>query len=87
MLFRSHGMTFLYISHDLTSVIRLCDRVAALHEGSIVEDLPVGQLSEARHPALASLLRALPVPPEVLLRFRDNAITEELLRTPDYPQR
>ncbi len=84
---RRYGMTFLYISHDLTSVIRLCDRVAVLHEGSIVEDLPVGQLGEARHPAFASLLRALPVPPEVLLRFRDSAIAEELLQTPDYPQR
>lgn len=84
---RRHGMTVLYISHDLISVIRLCDRVAVLHEGSIVEDLPVGQLGEARHPALASLLRALPAPPEVLLRYRDTAAAEELLQTPDYPQR
>jgi len=84
---RRHGMTLLYISHDLTSVIRLCDRVAVLHDGSIVEDLPVGQLSEARHPAFTSLLRALPVPPEVLLRFRDHAVADELLQTPDYPQR
>lgn len=68
---RRHGMTLLYISHDLTSVIRLCDRVAVLHEGSIVETMPVGQLIEVRHPASVSLMRALPAPPEMLLRFRD----------------
>lgn len=83
---RRHGMTILYISHDLTSVIRLCDRVAVLHEGSIVEDLPVGRLSDVRHPAAVSLLRALPVPPEVLLRFRESAATDGLLQTPDYLQ-
>jgi ABC-type dipeptide/oligopeptide/nickel transport system ATPase component len=81
---RKHSMTFLYISHDLISVIRLCDRVAVLYEGTIVENLPVGQLSEARHPASQALLRALPVPPETLLRFRDNAIADELLQIPDY---
>jgi ABC-type dipeptide/oligopeptide/nickel transport system ATPase component len=84
---RKHGMTLLYISHDLISVIQICDRVAVLHDGEIVENLPVGQLSEARHPASQALLQALPVPPETLLRFRDNAIAEELLQTPDYLQR
>ena len=83
---RQYGMTLLYISHDLTSVIRLCDRVAVLHEGSIVEDLPVSQLGEARHPASRAQLRALPVPAEMLLRFRDGG-TEELLQTPDYLHR
>jgi len=84
---RRHGMTLLYISHDLTSVIQLCDRVAVLHEGTIVENLPVGQLSEARHAATRALLRALPVPPEALLRYRDSAMADELLQTPDYLQR
>jgi ABC-type glutathione transport system ATPase component len=84
---RRHGTTLLYISHDLISVIQLCDRVAVLHEGAIVENLPVGQLGEARHAASLALLRALPVPPETLLSFRDNAIADELLQTSDYPQR
>ena len=83
---RRHGTTLLYISHDLISVIRLCDRVAVLHQGAIVENLPVGHLSEARHAALLAMLRALPVPPETLLRFRDAA-GDELLQTLDYPQR
>jgi peptide/nickel transport system ATP-binding protein len=77
---RRHGMTLLYISHDLISVIQLCDRVAVLHEGAIVENLPVGQLGEARHGASLALLRALPVPPEMLLRFRDS-IAADLVTT------
>ncbi|HEX4065298.1 MAG TPA: ABC transporter ATP-binding protein [Acidobacteriaceae bacterium] len=84
---RRYGMTLLYISHDLISVIQLCDRVAVLHEGAIVENLPVGQLSEARHPATLSLLHALPVPPETLLRFRDSDVADELPQKPDYLQR
>ncbi|HZZ38714.1 MAG TPA: ATP-binding cassette domain-containing protein [Acidobacteriaceae bacterium] len=84
---RRHGVTLLYISHDLISVIQLCDRVAVLHEGTIVENLPVGQLEEARHAASLALLRALPVPPRTLLRFRDNAMADELPQTLDYSER
>ncbi len=84
---RRHGMTLLYISHDLMSVIQLCDRVAVLHEGSIVDDLPVGRLSEVRHAASVSLLRALPVPAEMLLRFRESALGDELPQTLDYLRR
>lgn len=81
---RRHGVTLLYISHDLISVIQLCDRVAVLHSGTIVENLPVGQLCEAMHAASLALLRALPVPPETLLRFRDSVIAEELPQTLSY---
>jgi peptide/nickel transport system ATP-binding protein len=34
---RSTGMAILYISHDLASVAGICDRIAILHEGQIVE--------------------------------------------------
>jgi peptide/nickel transport system ATP-binding protein len=34
---RNSGMAILYISHDLASVAGICDRVAILHQGSIVE--------------------------------------------------
>ena len=66
---RQHGTALLYISHDLISVVQLCDRMAVLHSGSIVECLPVGQIEQARHPATLALLEALPVPPGVLLDY------------------
>jgi peptide/nickel transport system ATP-binding protein len=34
---RSTGMALLYISHDLASVAGICDRIAILHQGEIVE--------------------------------------------------
>lgn len=68
---RRHGTTLLYISHDLISVLQLSDRIAVLDAGRIVETLPVGALSEARHPVTRALLKTLPAPPEVLLQFRE----------------
>jgi ABC-type glutathione transport system ATPase component len=74
---RRHGTTLLYISHDLISVLRLCDRIAVLDGGTIVESLPAGEVGRARHPASQALLQALPVPADVLLRFRDGAACED----------
>jgi len=70
---RSHGTTLLYISHDLVSVLQLADRIAVLDAGTLVESLPVERLGDARHEATLALLRALPVPPEILLRFLDRS--------------
>lgn len=69
---RRHGATLLYISHDLISVLQLSDRIAVLHAGAIVETLNVGEIAAARHQATRALLAALPVPPDVLLRYRDR---------------
>jgi ABC-type glutathione transport system ATPase component len=73
---RARGITMLYISHDLLSVIRLCDRVAVMDQGQIVEMLPVSELGHARHAATQRLIATLPVPPEVLLRYRDDSLQE-----------
>lgn len=73
---RRHGTTLLYISHDLVSVLQLSDRIAVLDGGTIVESLPVGELGQARHEATMALIRALPVPPDVLLSFRDHSSRE-----------
>jgi ABC-type glutathione transport system ATPase component len=62
-----HGTALLYISHDLVSVLQLCDRLAVLHAGSIAECVPVAQIEQAKHSATLSLLRSLPVPVADLL--------------------
>jgi len=69
---RQHGTTLLYISHDLVSVLQLSDRIAVLDAGTIVESLAIGDIGQARHPATLALLQALPVPPEILLSYRDR---------------
>ncbi len=73
---RRHGTTLLYISHDLISVLQLSDRIAVLDAGEIVETLPVTGIGLARHPATLALLKALPVPPDVLLSYRDRTAIE-----------
>jgi len=73
---RRHGVSLLYVSHDLVSVLGLCHRIAVLDAGTIVESLNVDELSCARHPATRRLLAALPVPPEVLLRYRSHSRQE-----------
>jgi peptide/nickel transport system ATP-binding protein len=69
---RDRGATFLYVSHDLASVLNLSDRIAVLDRGTIVESLPVSQLGMARHQATIDLLNTLPVPPSVLLSYRSR---------------
>jgi ABC-type glutathione transport system ATPase component len=73
---RQHSLSLLYISHDLISVLQLCDRIAVLDGGMIVENLPVTQISHARHGTTRALLNALPAPPEVLLSYRDRSNME-----------
>ncbi|HUS07113.1 MAG TPA: ABC transporter ATP-binding protein [Bryobacteraceae bacterium] len=56
---RQHGMSVLFISHDLRSVAALCGGVAILHEGKIVECGPVtGVLAAPQHPYTKRLVAA-----------------------------
>ncbi|HUA14435.1 MAG TPA: ABC transporter ATP-binding protein [Verrucomicrobiae bacterium] len=58
---RSTGMSLLYISHDLASVAGICDRIAILHEGRIVEQGPTEQvLTNPRHEYTQRLMAAMP---------------------------
>jgi oligopeptide/dipeptide ABC transporter ATP-binding protein len=51
----------LFISHDVTVVGQVCDRVLVMYAGRIVEDLPTGALlADARHPYTRALVAAVP---------------------------
>jgi ABC-type glutathione transport system ATPase component len=55
------GLSFIIISHDLTVVSRLAERVAVMKEGEIVEAGDTAQaLSAPRHPYTQKLLAAVP---------------------------
>jgi ABC-type glutathione transport system ATPase component len=62
---RTSGMAILYISHDLASVAGICDRIAILHEGQIVETGTTEQvLLTPRHEYTRRLMAAMPKMPQ-----------------------
>ena len=57
------GLTLVFISHDLSVVRYLCDRVAVMHDGLIVETGTVGEVYDApQHAYTRALLAAVPTP-------------------------
>jgi ABC-type glutathione transport system ATPase component len=63
---RSTGMSILYISHDLGSVAGICDRIAILHHGEIVECGATSQIfSNPQHEYTQRLMAAVPRLPAV----------------------
>ncbi|NED98882.1 ABC transporter ATP-binding protein [Phytoactinopolyspora halotolerans] len=60
---RQQGLTYVFISHDLSVVEYLCDRVAVMYVGKVVE---LGSTEEIfarpRHPYTQALLAAVPQP-------------------------
>jgi oligopeptide/dipeptide ABC transporter ATP-binding protein len=55
------SLTVLLIAHNMAVVRHVCDRVAVMYLGRIVEVAPVAELfADARHPYTQGLLRAVP---------------------------
>ena len=72
---RSSGMAILYISHDLASVAGICDRIAILHEGRIVETGSTEQvLLSPCHEYTQRLMAAMPKMPQRLRSSKAAAI-------------
>ena len=60
---REMGLTLIFISHDLSVVRHMCNRIAVMYLGKIVELAANGALySFPRHPYTGLLLEAVPVP-------------------------
>jgi len=57
------GMSYLFVSHDLNVVRLLCDRIAVMYLGRIVEQAPASALfRNPRHPYTGALLASIPDP-------------------------
>lgn len=81
---RDLNMAYLFISHDLSTVRHLCDRVLVMYLGQIVEEGPVEEVfSNPRHVYTQALLSAIPIPdptikPNRILLEGETPSTREL---------
>ncbi len=53
-----HGLTYLYISHDLNFISLFAQEVVVMEAGRIVERLAPSRLGQASHPATRALVDA-----------------------------
>jgi len=57
------GLSLLFISHDMSVIRQICDRVAVMYLGEIVEIGPVGEIfTDPQHPYTEALLSSIPTP-------------------------
>lgn len=66
---KERGLTYLFIAHDLSVVRFICDRIAVIHRGQIVELAQSEQLfAHPLHPYTKALLSAIPQPDPIAER-------------------
>jgi oligopeptide ABC transporter, ATP-binding protein amiF len=60
---REMGLTYLFISHDLSVMRFICDRICVIHKGVLVELAETEELfAHPMHPYTQALLSAIPMP-------------------------
>jgi len=80
------GFSCLFITHDLATVEYLCDRVAVMYLGKIVELAPTSELFAApKHPYTQALLSAAVVPDPVVQRARRRVVLHGDIPSPLEP--
>jgi oligopeptide/dipeptide ABC transporter ATP-binding protein len=83
---RDMGFSCLFITHDLATVEFLCDRVAVMYLGEIVETATRAELfKRPQHPYTQALLSAAVVPDPRLQRGRQRVVLEGDIPSPLEP--
>src|SRR5699024_11466 len=75
---QDHGLTYLFIAHDLSMVKYISDRIGVMHNGHLVELADSDELYDnPLHPYTRSLLSAIPLPDPAHERNRKRLEYEE----------
>jgi peptide/nickel transport system ATP-binding protein len=83
---RELGLTIVFIAHDLSVVRHMCDRIAVMYLGKIVELADGPQLYDhPRHPYSGALLSAVPVPDPRLAREKQRQVLVGDVPSPTNP--
>ena len=86
---KKRGLTYLFIAHDLSVVRFICDRIAVIHKGELVELAESEQLfAHPLHPYTRALLSAIPQPDPIAERNKKLLVYDPACHdyTQDLPQ-
>ncbi len=79
----THGLSYMFVAHDLSVVRHLADRVAVMYLGGFVEYGDVDQVfDDPQHPYTEALLSAIPIPDPKVERTRQRVLLTGDLPSP-----
>jgi peptide/nickel transport system ATP-binding protein len=78
-----HGISFLYITHDLSTAYQIGDRIYMLYQGAVAEHgLATEVIENPKHPYVQLLINSIPVPdPEIKWGGEASTLDDEEMRT------